>query len=588
MELRRAQQQLQDRVLDNIARNQPLTVAVLAPGAGKTLGGHAVGNKLYQQGRIQTAVWFTPRLNLCQQIEMEWQQRGPGFPKHRMGPIVRAPNRRPLLKADDWGYTTTYASLVTRQNMHVDFAQEHLGRFLLVCDEAQILGTSDLGGTQAAALIQQIQPLAFHTILLTGTQYRADNKPLLLARYGEPDARGYRKLLADVEATYREGIDEGYLRPYQADISEAEMDWRWADGGREHWRLSEAPDQLYKFVTQREVWEPLVDQTVDRIRRVQKLDPRYCGLIAAAGQPEVSEIYDYLTRKHPKVKVLAARSDDGKEALDNLKLFNAKDGNGNALGGYDLLVTVRMAYIGYDHPPITVVCVLTNFRDKGHLFQLVGRGMRVWGERPIREQHIYVIAPNDDRMREFLEELRAESEAGLKDRREREGGGGSGPIRLGYAEDARLTATSILGLDPEGDLADEQRAWLREQQELHGLVMAPESGLASLLRATGATLPTASAKPTPTAVKEAPQKTREELRKEWGKRCNTSIALYLRRTEQLVSGMPTFRPRILFLNYWLNDSQHVRNVEYLTIKQWEERFGIIQSWFEKGAPWPAS
>jgi superfamily II DNA or RNA helicase len=577
MDLRRAQQQLQDRVLDNIARNVRLTVAVLAPGAGKTLGGHAVGNKLYQQGRIETAVWFTPRLNLCQQIELEWQQRGPAFLTPRMGSIVRAPNRRPLLKPDDWGYTTTYASLVTRQGMHLDFAQEHLDRFLLVCDEAQILGMSDIGGgTQAAALVRQIQPLAFHTVLLTGTQYRADNRPLLLARYGEPDERGYRKLLADVEAGYREGIDEGYLRPYQGDLSDAEMDWRWADGAKERWRLSEEPDALYKFVTQPEVWRPLVDQTVDRVHRVQKIDPRYCGLIAAAGQLEVGEIHEYLTRHHPTVKVLAARSDDGQEALNNLKLFRQ--------GGYDLLVTVRMAYIGYDHPPITVVCVLTNFRDKGHLFQLIGRGMRVWRERPVREQYVYVIAPDDDRMRQFLEELRAESEAGLKDRQQREYERDAGrTIQLGYAEGARLTDTAIIGLDPEGDLANEQRVWLREQQERHGLVMAPESGLASLLRATGATLPGGQA--AQAAVKEAPPaKTREELRKEWGARCNKAIALYLRRREGLASGDRAFQPRIMSLNFWLNDRQTVPNVEHLTIVQWEQRYEVIQSWFEKGAP----
>jgi superfamily II DNA or RNA helicase len=582
MDLRRAQQQLQDRVLDNIARKVPLTVAVLAPGAGKTLGGHAVGNALYQAGRIDTAVWFTPRLNLCQQIELEWQQRGAGFPAPRMGSIVRAPNRRPLLKPDDWGYTTTYASLVARQGMHLDFAQEHLDRFLLVCDEAQILGISDIGGgTQAAALIQQIQPLASHTILLTGTQYRADNRPLLLARYGEPDAHGDRKLLADIESGYREGIDEGYLRPYQADISDAEMDWRWADGGKEHWRLSEQPDELYKFVTQPQVWRPLVDQTVDRVRRVQKLDQRYCGLVAAAGQQEVTDICGYLTHYHPNVKVLAARSDDGPAALNNLKAFRQ--------GGHDLLVTVRMAYIGYDCPQITAVCVLTNFRDKGHLFQLIGRGIRVWRERPVREQHVYVIAPKDDRMRQFLEELRAESDAGLKGRQQREREqDATRALRLGYAEGAKLTDTAIIGLDPEGDLTAEQRVSLRELQERHGLVMAPESGLASLLRATGATLPGAvasQAAPTPTAVIAAPPaKTREELRKEWGARCNKAVALYLRRREGLDSRDATFQPRIMALNHWLNNYQGVPNVEHLTITQWQQRYETIQSWFERGAP----
>jgi hypothetical protein len=33
----------------------------------------------------------------------------------------------------------------------------------------------------------------------------------------------------------------------------------------------------------------------------------------------------------------------------------------------DILATVRMAFIGYDSPQITVVGILTHYRDRGHL-----------------------------------------------------------------------------------------------------------------------------------------------------------------------------------------------------------------------------
>jgi superfamily II DNA or RNA helicase len=584
MELRRAQQQLVEKVLDNVARRKTVTVALLAPGAGKTLGWEAAANELYRppRGQVRTVVALAPRLNLCSQAELEWAQRHSGFPKPRMGSIAHAPNRRPLLKPDEWGYTTTYSSLVSKPWMHVDFAQEHLDQFLLVLDEAQILGMDEEQGTQAAKYVQQIQPLAFHTILLTATPERADGQPLLFASYGEKDAHGYRKLLADVVSGYREGITERYLRPYQGDLTDATMRHRWVGAAAaEEWRLSENSDELYKFIRQPEVWQPLVDQTVERIRRIKLLDPRYCGLIAAAYQDDIPDIQAYVAQHHPDMKVLVARSaDPGKEGLRNLAQFRQ--------GGHDLLITVRMAYIGYDHPPITAICVLTNFRDKGHLYQLVGRGMRVWRERPASEQHLYVIAPQDRKMQDFLVELRAETEAGLRERAHREGGDPPGPPRLGQVEETHIGDTATIGLEPDGDLEPAERTWLREQMERHHLVMAPESGVASLLRAAGGLILGRSAAPPAEPVVAAPvaTKTREEQRREKGVACRTAIARYLAQHEGLTSqGTPVqFRDRVRYLNNWLNGEQRVPNVEHLSLEQWDERLRIIQSWPSGGAP----
>jgi hypothetical protein len=53
--------------------------------------------------------------------------------------------------------------------------------------------------------------------------------------------------------------------------------------------------------------------------------------------------------------------------------------------------TVRKAFIGYDCKMITVVGVLTNYRDMGHLMQLVGRGLRTWRRSRARNLALWLV-----------------------------------------------------------------------------------------------------------------------------------------------------------------------------------------------------
>ncbi|MDX3697052.1 hypothetical protein PV726_43845 [Streptomyces europaeiscabiei] len=75
----------------------------------------------------------------------------------------------------------------------------------------------------------------------------------------------------------------------------------------------------------------------------------------------------------------------------------------------DILVTVRMAFIGYDCPQITVVGILTHHRDRGHLMQMVGRGLRMWSDMRPREQSCLIIGGGSwpDGQRPAVSERRA-------------------------------------------------------------------------------------------------------------------------------------------------------------------------------------
>src|SRR5690606_39677784 len=123
------------------------------------------------------------------------------------------------------------------------------------------------------------------------------------------------------------------------------------------------------------------------VRSKQKIHPDYRGLISCMEQRDAKQVASYLQQAYPGLRVSLAISEDGPEAERALRDYQVKGG--------DILVTVRKAFIGYDCPQITVVGILTHYRDPGHLMQLVGRGLRTWSGVEARSQSCRVIAPDD-------------------------------------------------------------------------------------------------------------------------------------------------------------------------------------------------
>jgi len=459
---RRFQRDVIKTVLDGMASGRDTSIVLASPGSGKTLAYQAASTYLYREGLIDYVAVFVPRLILARQCETSWMRRTPtGFdgnhtlfdPRRRMGPIRHVPNNPPLTPPGQHGvgFVTTYSALVSNQVIYEAWAKQHQGQFLLVADEAQFCGASDehSSGTRAGALIETLHQYAAYTLLLTGTPYRSDGKPLILADYDEPNADGKRPLLSHAQATYFDGVADGYLRRFEATMHDARVRWRQIDNSAVEYDLSKDGADLAEVLRKPDVWQPIADMVVDAVRDKQKINPDYRGLISCMEQGDAKRVAAYLQQAYPGLRVPLAISEDGAEAERALRDFQSKGG--------DILVTVRKAFIGYDCPQITVVGILTHYRDPGHLMQLVGRGLRTWSGTEARSQSCRVIAPDDPRMQKFIEVMRGESEEGLRERRRREqeeasrGPGASSQAPLGWVESAHATTARVVSNDVELD-----------------------------------------------------------------------------------------------------------------------------------------
>ena len=445
--------------------------AVIPPGGGKTILALAVLDALHKAGRIDAAIVFTPRLGLCSQFELDWKSVRTNFQPDAMGSIVHRENAS-IDSLRSFGYVTSYQSLTSDSTVHRRFARRRAGRLAIVCDEAHYLGQKLYGSgetTEAAKILANVGKYAAFKLVMTGTPYRADENPIVFAEYDDDG-----NIRADVKISYSDGVAQGFLRPFDAVLFDGTLYQtrrRQRDGAayysRESVDLRFTAQQLTKVATDPQFWQVAARHAYEKVKELQELWPRYCGIAGCATQEHAREVMAYL--ESLGARCLLAVSDDS-NAHENLRLFKR--------GGWDMLVTVGMAHVGYDYKPIAVAAVLNGVREYNWLDQFTMRAGRVVPSRPRAEQTAWVYGLNDRAMRQYVNAKRQESARAVKMRADEEdptqgsnlGGGSLGP-RLLY-NGVELEGISGIGFDHNGyttDLEDDEPDHLTDKERREAL-----------------------------------------------------------------------------------------------------------------------
>ncbi|MCB0127859.1 MAG: DEAD/DEAH box helicase family protein [Caldilineaceae bacterium] len=410
--------------------------AVIPPGGGKTILALAVLDTLYKARRIDAAVVLTPRLGLCSQFELDWKAVRRYFQPNAMGAIVHRENAA-LNSLRGFGYVSSYQSLCADPAAHRRFARRYAGRLAIVCDEAHYLGEKLYGSgdtTQAAKILGELDEFAAFKLVMTGTPYRADENPIIFADYSDQG-----RILADVELTYGDGVVQGFLRPFDATLFDGKLyqiRTRARDGRlrseTEEIELRYTNQQLTKVATDPQFWQLAVRHAFEKVKELQEIWPRYCGIVGCANQAHAREVLAYL--QNLGARSLLAVSDDS-NAHENLRSFKS--------GSWDMLVTVGMAHVGYDHKPIAVAAVLNGIREFNWLDQFTMRAGRMLPNRPKEEQTAWIFGINDRAMRKYVTTKRVEAQRAIKMVEDAGGTGNSANVVYTGSDGPRLLYRGI-------------------------------------------------------------------------------------------------------------------------------------------------
>jgi len=424
-----------------------LTVTHVTPGGGKSLLCMILAKELLDAGLIDAVVWICPRTSLT-------TQAADGFQDSDINPyyfITRPGNKAPLILNREGcvGYSATYQGVAANPNLHL---RELLNkRYLLILDEPHHLQDNMNTAAMWTAAIEPLVKGAYHTLLMTGTIERHDQKQIPFIPYVF-DAGAYypvkdivytrydaltEKAIVPIKFTFEKGWVqfEDALGTHNIDISTAEDD--------------EVSKVIQTFLAKTDFRNKLLDRGIsDWLASRSKYNSR--AIVICSRQDIARELAAKINKDYG-VDVALAVSDD-KHSQQTIKQFRKR------LFG-DVLVTVGMAYEGLDVPDCKYLICLTNIRSLPWLEQAFARVTRVDYKAlnsgvSYEEQQASIYVPDDPRMQKIVALMLEEQDRGIKARKAQkpkpqENGPALPMIFKPIGADSEGTTTTILGTDQE-------------------------------------------------------------------------------------------------------------------------------------------
>lgn len=373
------------------------------PGGGKsTIPIEAC--RLITAGLAEAFCWIVPRSSLQRQGELAFAD--PYFKKlfnHDYTARAATNEIHPCRGTN--GFITTY------QALGVDFNKTALHEFsrrkyILILDEFH---HCEKGGLWEKAIAPLVERASF-VIFMTGTLERNTGKPIAFIPY-KRTGYGYAPVVAEtpeqavIRYTRTDALKEKAILPLQFTCHDGAVKWK-TDTGIElsYEELSSVPDQyatmaIYTAVDTKYA-EELTDEGLRHWRKHKKeVNPRAKVLLVTANIKHARAAVDLLKRHGLKSAI--ATSHDSKAAHRNIELFRGPK--------LDTLVSIAMAYEGFDVKPLTHIISLTHIRSKPWIEQMVARAVRVDPHAgPYRTQKGFIFCPDDPRMRSLIARFRAE------------------------------------------------------------------------------------------------------------------------------------------------------------------------------------
>jgi superfamily II DNA or RNA helicase len=378
------------------ARRHPDFLAVACPGAGKTTFALAACRQ-HLAGEPAPVVVVVPTAHLKDQWAAAARRVGFHLDPRWTAEAGRA--------ADMHGVVVTYAQVGTSAAALARLS--HGG--IVVLDEIHHAGDDRSWGDAVRGAFDG----AACRLLLSGTPFRSDERPIPYVRYADGD---HGEAVADVEYGYGEALaDRGVVRPVFFPRFDGHMEWRDAEG-EEHAATfdddilrAQWGARLRTALSLEGDWLPTVLEHADRrLRDIRRTQPDAGGLVIAMDQDHARGVARLLERR-ARVPVRVALSDDP-DASGVIGRF--------AVGDEPWVVAVRMISEGVDIPRLRVGVFATTTTTPMFFRQAVGRIAR-W-QRGLRSQRAYLYLPDDPRLRLHAATIAQQRRHVIEQRRRRE------------------------------------------------------------------------------------------------------------------------------------------------------------------------
>lgn len=441
------------------ARHDFLVTAT--PGAGKTKMALKAARELVDGGEVQRIIVVVPSENLKHQ----WAEVALG-----MGIDLTANYRNSdgALTAAKHGAVTTYQQVAHASSL---WRRHASGRTLVVFDEIHHAGDDRSWG----AAIREAFEVADRRLLLSGTPFRTDGRPIPFVQY---DGNGVSISHGGID--YATAVENGIVRPVQFEVLDG--DAHWIDLGRTvavTMSTADEEEQMRAWSVMRDpeqAWIPSVFTRADmELTRQRDQLPNAAGLIYAATTQHADRYAEIMTRICGE-RVSVVYSDMDGDPNAEIKNF--------ARGNQRWLVAVKMVSEGVDIPRAAVGVYASDVMTELWIRQVVGRHVRITS--PTDEVIATMFIPNITRLCDIASRIEMEAQIGLKEAtREREDR--DTPVRelrLSLIEPLHTSEANLTEVIRQGEtMSREEITYAEQLRREQGLSQLHASDIARLLRA---------------------------------------------------------------------------------------------------------
>lgn len=341
------------------------------PGAGKTTLAAEIAFRLLKANMIDLVLCFAPSLTVVESIKTTFSSKLKRTFNGRLGCI---------------GQSLTYQSL---QFLDDEFwAALRRLRVFVVFDEIHHCSGSCLtnANTWGLQVLSKIQHLATYTLAMSGTPWRTDSLPIVMAQYTDPEGA----LQVDYQYTLKQAVNDQVCRSpkivlidnHNLSITSKKQGYQSFTSIDEF--LRETKTSYQSIIHNRKAMKHLLILGCEKLAEIRKSSVGAGGLVVAASVRHAQSIAKMLIEELQQSVAIVTYLDE--MPLAEIQRFRE--------GNTQWIISVGMVSEGTDIPRLQVCCHLSSIKTELYFRQVLGRILRV-NQAPNQEAWLYTFAESN-------------------------------------------------------------------------------------------------------------------------------------------------------------------------------------------------
>lgn len=379
MKLRQWQQECVKKAI-TIYQHGRHFLCLATPGAGKTHMAAELAFQMHQSRKIDFVLCFSPSVSVSKSIHDTFKRRF----NARFDGVIGAV-----------GCSYTYQSMLFFND---DFwSLLKLNRVLVIFDEVHhCSGTSvENANSWGEEIILNIQKHAAYTLALTGTPWRSDKAPIVMARYSDPEGR----IQCDFTYGLKEATRDYVCRlPNIVLVDNEQLVLSKNDEDKKTFKnlqdlLAHSDITYQDVITNDLAMKHVLNLAISRLKMIRKDNPDAGGLIVASSVQHAFLILHILKNIFNQSAVLVSYKEPN--AAKTIEHFRTNS--------IQWIVSVGMVSEGTDIPRLQVCCHLSRVKTELYFRQVLGRILRI-NKSANQEAWLFTFA--ESQLTEFANRLK--------------------------------------------------------------------------------------------------------------------------------------------------------------------------------------